>query len=229
VTLAVPVRIHLVTLHPDLLRGPCESSIVGRARRRGLVELSFTDPRRWAEGRHKKVDDRPFGGGPGMVIAAPPMAGAIDHLRAQEPAARLLITSPQGRRLDQPWVRELALEPALVVLCGHYEGIDERIDALYRPEPFSLGDFVLSGGEPAALALVDAVVRLLPGALGNAASAVEDSFGDGGELDHPCFTRPREFRGLEVPAALIAGDHAGIARWRAEERRRRTEPRRPSG
>jgi tRNA (guanine37-N1)-methyltransferase len=223
------VRIHLVTLHPDLLRGPCEASIVGRARRRGLVELSFTDPRRWAEGRHKKVDDRPFGGGPGMVIAAPPMAGALDHLRAQEPAARLLITSPQGRRLDQPWVRELALEPALVVLCGHYEGIDERIDALYRPEPFSLGDFVLSGGEPAALALVDAVVRLLPGALGNAASAVEDSFGDDGELDHPCFTRPREFRGLEVPAALIAGDHAGIARWRAEERRRRTAPRRPSG
>ncbi len=223
------MRIHLVTLHPDLLRGPCEASIVGRARRRGLVELSFTDPRRWAEGRHKKVDDRPFGGGPGMVIAAPPMAGALDHLRAQEPAARLLITSPQGRRLDQPWVRELALEPALVVLCGHYEGIDERIDALYRPEPFSLGDFVLSGGEPAALALVDAVVRLLPGALGNAASAVEDSFGDDGELDHPCFTRPREFRGLEVPAALIAGDHAGIARWRAEERRRRTAPRRPSG
>ncbi|MCK6488938.1 MAG: tRNA (guanosine(37)-N1)-methyltransferase TrmD [Planctomycetes bacterium] len=223
------MRIHLVTLHPDLLRGPCEASIVGRARRRGLVELSFTDPRRWAEGRHKKVDDRPFGGGPGMVIAAPPMAGALDHLRAQEPAARLLITSPQGRRLDQAWVRELALEPALVVLCGHYEGIDERIDALYRPEPFSLGDFVLSGGEPAALALVDAVVRLLPGALGNAASAVEDSFGDDGELDHPCFTRPREFRGLEVPAALIAGDHAGIARWRAEERRRRTAPRRPSG
>lgn len=217
------MRIHLVTLHPDLLRGPCESSIVGRARRRGLVEIGLVDPRCWAEGRHKKVDDRPFGGGPGMVIAAPPVAGALDHLRAIEPRARLLITSPQGRRLDQRWVRELAQEPALVVLCGHYEGIDERIDALYRPEPFSLGDFVLSGGEPAALALVDAVVRLLPGALGNAASAVEDSFGAGGELDHPCFTRPREFRGLEVPAALIAGDHAGIARWRAEERRRRTQ------
>jgi tRNA (guanine37-N1)-methyltransferase len=216
------VRIHLVTLHPDLLRGALDASIVGRARRRGLVEIDLVDPRRWAEGRHKKVDDRPFGGGPGMVIAAPPVAAAIDHLQAREPGGRLLITSPQGRRIDQPWVRELAREQALVVLCGHYEGIDERIEALYRPEAFSLGDFVLSGGEPAALALVDAVVRLLPGALGNAASAVEDSFGEGGQLDHPCFTRPRTFRELEVPEALIAGDHAGIARWRAEERQRRT-------
>ena len=215
---------HLVTLFPELCQGYLAGSIVGRARRRGVVGVELVDPRRWAGGRFKKADDRPFGGGPGMVLMAPPIAGALDHLRTRAPGARLLVTSPQGRQLDQPFAQELATASDLIVLCGHYEGIDERIADLYQPEPFSLGNYVLSGGELAALVLVDAVTRLLPGALGDERSAAEDSFshGAGDELDHPCFTRPREFRGLAVPEALITGDHAGIERWRRERRSERS-------
>ncbi len=214
-----PLTIQLVTLFPELCQPYLAASIVGRARRRGIVDITTVDPRQWAGGRFKKADDRPFGGGPGMVLMAPPIAGALDHLRARSPRARLLITSPQGRRLDQPYIRELANEESLIVLCGHYEGIDERITDLYHPEPFSIGDYVLSGGELAALVLADAVTRLQPGALGDERSASEDSFSHPeAELDHPCFTRPRDFRGLSVPEALIAGDHAGIERWRKARR-----------
>ena len=213
--------IRLVTLFPEAVQGYLTSSIVGRARRRGLADIEAVDPRQWAEGRHKKCDDRPFGGGPGMVLMAPPIAGCLDHLQARHPGARLLITSPQGRRLDQRFVESVAAAPAAIILCGHYEGIDERIVELYRPEPFSIGDLVISGGELAALVLTDAVTRLIPGVLGDERSAVEDSFANGDELDHPCFTRPREFRGHEVPEALMSGDHAAIARWRAGRRGRR--------
>ncbi|HYE04203.1 MAG TPA: tRNA (guanosine(37)-N1)-methyltransferase TrmD [Planctomycetota bacterium] len=216
-----PLLIDLVTLFPDACDDWLDTSIVGRARRRGLIEAQAVDPRAWAGGRHRAVDDRPFGGGPGMVLAAPPIAGCIDWLMTRSAKPRLLMTSPQGRRLDQPWVEELARETHLIVLCGHYEGIDERINELYRPEPFSIGDLVISGGELAALVLVDAVTRLQPGALGNARSAAEDSFAGGGGFDHPCYTRPREFRGVAVPDALLSGDHAAIARWRAQERERR--------
>ncbi len=221
----VPPAFHLVTLFPELVEGYLGASIVGRARRRGLIRAEPVDPRRWAGGRFKKADDRPFGGGPGMVLMAPPIAGAIDHVRARHPQSRLLITSPQGRRFDQPFARELAAERSIIILCGHYEGIDERIPELYRPEPFSLGDYVLSGGELAALVLVDAVTRLIPGALGDERSAAEDSFSTADELDHPCFTRPREFRGLAVPEALIRGDHAGIEDWRRQRRAERTRRR----
>ena len=220
----MPLAIHLVTLFPDLCQGYIAGSIVGRARRRGLVDIATVDPRQWADGRFKKADDRPFGGGPGMVLMAPPLAGALDHLRSTNPGARLLVTSPQGRALDQPLARELAGERSLIVLCGHYEGIDERIMEIYRPEPFSIGDYVLSGGELAALVLVDAVTRLLPGALGDERSAAEDTFsfvGEAEEFDHPCYTRPREFRGLAVPDALVTGDHAGIERWRKARRAER--------
>ena len=218
------VTFHLVTLFPELCQGYLSCSIVGRARRRGVLGVELVDPRRWAGGRFKKVDDRPYGGGPGMVLMAPPIAGALDHLQTRAPGARLLVASPQGRQLDQPFAQELATAGNLIVLCGHYEGIDERIAELYRPEPFSLGNYVLSGGELAALVLVDAVTRLLPGALGDARSAAEDSFshGAGDELDHPCFTRPREFRGLAVPEALITGDHASIERWRRDRRNERS-------
>ena len=217
---------HLVTLFPELCQPYLAASIVGRARRRGLVTIETTDSRHWAGGRFKKADDRPFGGGPGMVLMAPPIAGALDHLLARNPGSRLLITSPQGRKLDQPYVQELARERCLIVLCGHYEGIDERITELYKPEAFSLGDYVLSGGELAALVLADAVTRLQPGALGDERSAAEDSFShDDAELDHPCFTRPREFRGLSVPEALITGDHAGIEKWRKSRRAERSQHR----
>lgn len=216
----------LVTLFPELCEPYLAASIVGRARRRGLVTIATVDPRHWAGGRFKKADDRPFGGGPGMVLMAPPIAGALDHLLARHPGARLLITSPQGRKLDQPYAQELASERTLIVLCGHYEGIDERIIDLYKPEAFSLGDYVLSGGELAALVLVDAVTRLQPGALGDERSAAEDSFShDHAELDHPCFTRPREFRGLNVPEPLITGDHAGIEKWRKSRRVERSRQR----
>jgi tRNA (guanine37-N1)-methyltransferase len=217
------VRIDLITIFPEPCLAWLDTSIVGRARRRGLVQVVAHDPRAWAGGRHRKVDDRPCGGGPGMVLAAPPIAGCLDAVLAQGVRPRLLMTSPQGRRLDQAWVRELAAEPHLVALCGHYEGIDQRIVDLYRPELFSVGDYVLSGGELAALTLTDAVVRLLPGALGNADSAVEESFraGDDDVFDHPCYTRPPEFRGHEVPAVLLGGDHAAIAAWRSAQRRRR--------
>jgi tRNA (guanine37-N1)-methyltransferase len=161
-----------------------------------------------------------------MVLMAPPLAGCLDYLMTQSPKARLLITSPQGRRLDQPAVRGLAGEQQLIILCGHYEGIDERIIELYHPQAFSIGELVISGGELAALVLVDAVVRLCPGALGNAQSALEESFSSGDELDHPCYTRPREFGDLVVPEVLMSGDHQAIEAWRKQVRQARSGERR---
>lgn len=220
------MRIDLVTIFPEACQGYLDASIVGRARRRGLIEINLVDPRAWAGGRHRKVDDRPFGGGPGMVLMAPPLAGCLDYLSTQSAAPRLLMTSPQGRVLDQRLVDELGRERHLVVICGHYEGIDERINQLYRPQAFSIGELVISGGELAALVLADALARLRPGALGNVESAPGDSFAAGAELDHPCYTRPREFADLAVPEVLMSGDHQAIAAWRAEQRRlRAAQPR----
>ena len=216
------MRIDLITSFPEACQGYLDASIVGRARRRGLIEINLVDPRAWAGGRHRKVDDRPFGGGPGMVLMAPPLAGCLDYLATQSAKPRLLMTSPQGRILDQPLVAELDREAHLVVICGHYEGIDERIDQLYRPLAFSIGELVISGGELAVLVLSDALARLRPGALGNQESAVADSFAVGRELDHPCYTRPREFADLAVPEVLMSGDHQAIAAWRSEQRRQRS-------
>jgi tRNA (guanine37-N1)-methyltransferase len=160
-----------------------------------------------------------------MVLMAPPLAGCLDYVSAQSPSPRVLMTSPQGRRLDQALVHELGEERHLVVLCGHYEGIDERVNELYHPEAFSIGDLVISGGELAALVLVDALARLRPGALGNGLSAAQDSFASGAELDHPCYTRPREFADLVVPEVLMSGDHQAIEAWRTQERQTRTQGR----
>lgn len=220
------LHIDVITLFPAACRSYLAASIVGRARQRGLLSIDLVDPRAWAGGRHRIVDDRPYGGGPGMVLAAPPIAACIDAIKATGPT-RLLMTSPQGRRLDQPYAEELSGEHRIAILCGHYEGIDERIVDLYQPEEFSIGDYVLSGGEPAALVLIDTVTRLLPGALGHEDSAVADSFSDDGLLDHPCYTRPVEFRGLKVPEALQSGDHGKIAAWRQTQREERTADRRP--
>lgn len=219
------MRIDVITLFPDALQGYIDASIVGRARRRGLVEVDLVDPRRWAGGRHRKVDDRPFGGGPGMVMAAPPIAEAIDWCQTRSAAPRLLMTDPRGTRLHQGWVEQLARESHLIIVCGHYEGIDERLVDLYHPELVSVGDLVISGGELAALIVVDAVTRLQAGALGDAQSAVQDSFAGGGGLDHPSYTRPEEFRDLRVPDALLSGDHQAIERWRKAESARRTRAR----
>jgi tRNA (guanine37-N1)-methyltransferase len=221
------LRIDVISIFPRAFDSYLDSSIVGRSRRRGLIDVNVVDPRAWAGGRHRVVDDRPYGGGPGMVMAAPPLAWCIDYLLTTSAKPRLMMTNPQGRRLDQAWVSELARTPHVIVVCGHYEGIDERLTKLYEFEQFSVGDFVMSGGELAAMALIDAATRLQPGALGNPNSATEDSFsGASGQLDHPCFTRPREFRGLEVPDILVSGDHGAIAEWRQEVRDQRTEERR---
>jgi tRNA (guanine37-N1)-methyltransferase len=218
--------IAVVSLFPELIQEHCTASIVGRAQRRGLVDIQARTPRDFVGGRHRTVDDRPFGGGPGMVLAAPPIATCLDGIQSDIGNHRLLLTSPQGRRLDQAWLQELSQEPALCILCGHYEGIDERIVQLYQPEEFSVGDYVLSGGELPALTLIDGLVRLLPGALGHHQSAAADSFTDN-ELDHPCYTKPREFRGLQVPDVLCSGDHGKIEAWRALQRQARTRQRRP--
>jgi len=215
-----PNRIDVLTLFPALFDGFLSQSIVRRAIAKGLVEIEPWDIRTWAEGKHKQVDDRPFGGGPGMILMAPPVVAAAEAVVAMaEPSGRLIVLSPQGRRLDQQWVEELAREPRLILVCGRYEGFDERVIEILRPELLSVGDFILSGGEVAAMVVMDAVVRLIPGVLGDAQSAIDESFGPDGGLEYPQYTRPRVFRDLAVPDVLLGGDHAAIARWRQQHRR----------
>lgn len=217
---ALPLRFDLLTLFPALFDGFLDESILKRALDKALVEVHRWDIRDWAEGKHKQVDDRPFGGGPGMVLMPGPAVAAVEAVRAAaEPPGRLIALTPQGRRLDQDRVRELALEPRIILLCGRYEGFDERIFEVLEPELMSIGDYVLSGGEVAAMVVIDAVMRLVPGVLGDAESAVDESFGPDGGLEYPHYTRPREFRGRAVPEILLGGDHAAIARWRREHRR----------
>lgn len=214
------LRVDLLTLFPGLFDGFLDESILKRAIERGFVEIHRWNIRDWAEGRHKQVDDRPFGGGPGMVLMAPPVVSAVEAVRQQdERPGRLVVLSPQGRRLDQAWVQELASESRLILVCGRYEGFDERIFTVLEPEALSIGDYVLSGGEVPAMVVIDAVMRLIPGVLGDAESAVDESFGPDGGLEYPHYTRPREYRGLTVPETLLGGDHAAIARWRLEHRR----------
>ena len=220
-TMSLPsLRIDVLTLFPALFDGFLSQSIVRRAIDKNLVAIERWDLRDWAPGKHKQVDDRPFGGGPGMVLMAPPVVAAAEAVRARvEPPGTLVVLSPQGPRLDQRRVVELAAQPRLILLCGRYEGFDERIIEILEPELLSIGDFVLSGGEVAAMVVIDAVVRLVPGVLGDSQSAVDESFGPEGGLEYPQYTRPRVFRGREVPDVLTSGDHAAIARWRRQHRR----------
>jgi tRNA (guanine37-N1)-methyltransferase len=215
------LRFDVLTLFPGLFDGFLDESILKRAIAKGLVEVHRWDLREWGMGRHKQLDDRPFGGGPGMVLMAPPIVAAVEQVQSSVgPPGRLVLLSPQGRRLDQSHVAELAREPRIILLCGRYEGFDERILEELTPEQLSIGDYVLSGGEVAAMVVIDAVMRLVPGALGDEQSAVDESFGPDGGLEYPQYTRPREFRGRTVPDVLLSGDHAAIARWRREQRRR---------
>jgi tRNA (guanine37-N1)-methyltransferase len=215
-----PHRIDVLTLFPAILDGFLGQSIVRRAIDRELVAIERWDIRDWAEGKHKQVDDRPFGGGPGMILMAPPVVAAAEAVTSRaEPAGRLILLSPQGRRLDQPKAEELAREPRLILLCGRYEGFDERVIEILQPELLSVGDYILSGGEVAAMVVIDAVVRLIPGVLGDSQSAIDESFGPDGGLEYPQYTRPREFRSLAVPEILLSGDHAAIAEWRRRHRR----------
>ena len=220
-------RIDVVTLFPELVRGVVGSGVTGRAADAGLLELVTWNPRDFAQDRHRTVDDRPYGGGPGMVMSYPPLRDAIRAARAAAPdGSRVAYLSPQGRRLDQAGVEELASRTGLILVAGRYEGIDERLVEAEIDEEWSLGDFVLSGGEIAAMAIVDAVTRLIPGALGDADSAEQDSFVDG-LLDCPHYTRPEVADGRTVPAVLLSGDHAAIARWRRKQALGRTWQRRP--
>ncbi len=194
------------------------------ARERGAVEIRVVDLRDYAEGRHRVADDYPFGGGGGMVLKPEPFFRAVEALRG--PGSHVVLLCPQGATLTQARVAELAQRPHLILLCGHYEGVDERVRTHLVDEEISIGDYVLTGGELPALVVIDAVVRLLPGVLGDPAGAMRESFANG-RLDYPQYTRPAEFRGLRVPEVLLSGDHAQIARWRRREALRRTAERRP--
>ncbi len=220
------MRIDLVTIFPPLVAGAFEHSIVKRARDRGLVEIFVHDLRDYTSDRHRTVDDYPYGGGAGMVMKPEPWFRAVEALREQGNPGRCLLLTPQGRKLDQSLVQRLALEDRLILLCGRYEGVDERVRAHLADVEVSIGDYVLSGGEPAAVVLVDAVVRLQPGALGSSESTVEESFSEG-LLEYPQYTRPPEFRGWRVPEILLSGDHAAIERWRRQQQLQRTRERRP--
>lgn len=218
------MRIDVLTLFPGMFAGPFSEGMVRKAVEAGLCEVRLHDLRAWAPPPHRVVDDAVFGGGPGMLLKPEPIVAAWESLCAQG-AGRLVYLSPQGRRLDQPLAGALAREPALTLLCGRYEGVDERVLDLLRPLEVSIGDYVLTGGELPAMVLIDAVVRLLPGVLAAGAAEV-DSFATG-LLEGPQYTRPRVFRGLEVPDVLLGGHHGEIARWRRREALRRTWRRRP--
>jgi len=221
------LRIDILTLFCEMFDGFLAASIVGRAIGRGLVEVHRTNIRDFARDAYGSVDDAPFGGGPGMVLMCQPIFDAVELVRQQaDPPGKVILLSPQGVPLNQAMVAELAEEPRLILLAGHYEGFDERIRTGLADAEVSLGDFVLSGGEVAAMALIDAIVRVVPGALGKDASTKDESFSRG-LLEYPQYTRPREYRGMKVPDVLLSGDHAKIAAWRAEHARLRTMQRRP--
>ena len=221
------MRIDVITLFPEALAALAGLGVTGRAISGGLVELKPWNPRDFAADRHRTVDDRPYGGGPGMVMTVEPLRSAIRAARTEHGRpAPVSLLSPQGRRLDQAALAELAQRPGLLLLCGRYEGIDERLIELEVDEAWSIGDYVLSGGELAAAVLIDAVIRLLPGVLGDEQSAAQDSFAEG-LLDHPHYSRPETVDGLTVPPVLLSGDHAGIERWRRKQALGRTWQRRP--
>ncbi len=219
--------IGIVSLFPEMFAAVSEHGITGRAVKRGLLELQFWNPRDYTHDRHRTVDDRPYGGGPGMVMMVEPLRAAIRAAReAGGPEARVIYLSPQGRPLDQGGVEELAARGRLVLVAGRYEGVDERLIESEVDEEWSIGDYVLSGGELGAMVMVDAVTRLIPGALGHEDSAQQDSFADG-LLDCPHYTRPEEIDGRRVPEVLLSGNHAAIRRWRLQQALGRTWERRP--
>jgi tRNA (guanine37-N1)-methyltransferase len=218
------MRVDVLTLFPGIFEGPLRESLLGRAVQSGLVDVAVHDIRDHAGDKHRQVDDYAFGGGPGMVMQPGPIYEAVEAL-GQGPK-RVILLSPAGKKLDQALARELALEPWLVLICGRYEGVDERVVSGLPAEEISIGDFVLAGGEVAALALLEAVTRLVPGVVGNEESLATESFEEG-ELDHPHYTRPREYRGMEVPDVLLSGDHAKIAEWRREAAMEKTRRNRP--
>jgi tRNA (guanine37-N1)-methyltransferase len=226
------MKIDIITIFPDFFRGAFDYGIIRRASASGLVDVKAHDLRAWTEDKHHIVDDRPFGGGDGMVLKCEPIFAAVEELTGATKrdrygaGTRVVLLSPQGRVFTQALASELAQSSQVVLICGRYEGVDERVAESLVTDELSIGDYVLSGGEPAAVVLVDAVVRLIPGALGSETSAVNESFSEG-LLDYPHYTRPPEFRGMRVPEVLLGGHHAEIARWRARQALKKTERNRP--
>jgi tRNA (guanine37-N1)-methyltransferase len=222
------MRFDVLTLFPEIFSGYLTQSLLKLAIDRGLASVHLHNLRDWATGKHRQVDDKPFGGGPGMLLMPGPVVEAVESVQGLRglPTGRLLLLTPQGRRLDQPFVEDLATSERLLLLCGRYEGFDQRVVDLLRPEEVSIGDYVLNGGEVAAMTIVDAVVRLVPGVLGDETSSQEDSFSRAGRtLEYAQYTRPREYRGLEVPEVLLSGNHPEIAAWREADAQRRTAAR----
>lgn len=219
-----PVKIDVLTLFPAMFAGPLDESIIKRARQAGLLELQLHQLRDWTHDRHKTVDDRPFGGGPGMLLKPEPIFEAVESLRRE--ITRVVLMSPSGRKFDQGIARELARQEHLLIVTGHYEGFDERIREALADDELSIGDYVLTNGALPAMVVIDTVTRLLPGVLGDDASSSEESFSNG-MLEYPQWTRPAEFRGMKVPEVLVSGHHAEIAKWRAEQAKQRTQAQRP--
>lgn len=220
------MRIDILSAVPDLLKGPFSESIVGRARKAGVVEVEVHDIRKWTTDKHGKIDDTPFGGGAGMVMAIQPIVDAIADLKSQRDYDEVIYLTPDGERLGQSRVNQLSLSGNLLMLCGHYKGIDQRLRDHVVTLEISIGDYVLSGGELAAAVLTDALVRLVPGVIGDETSALSDSFQDG-LLAPPVYTRPAEYNGWKVPDVLLSGNHAAIDQWQEEQALARTRERRP--
>jgi tRNA (guanine37-N1)-methyltransferase len=222
------MRFDVLTLFPDMFPGYLSQSLLSKAIDRGLVQVHLHDIRRWSRDLHHRVDDRPFGGGPGMVLQVQPVVECVEAVQQHaEPEGCVVLLTPQGRRLTQQVVEELARQQRLILLCGRYEGFDQRVIDILRPDEISIGDYVLNGGEVAAMVLIDALIRLVPGVLGHEDSNRNDSFSEGNRLlEFAQYTRPREYRGYEVPEILLSGNHQAIARWRREQSYRRTQQRR---
>ncbi|MEZ6105671.1 MAG: tRNA (guanosine(37)-N1)-methyltransferase TrmD [Pirellulaceae bacterium] len=221
------MRFDVLTLFPGLFQGFVTESLMAKAVQRNLIDIRLHDFRLWSQDKHHKVDDRPFGGGPGMVLMADPVVRCVEAIQQEAPPGELILLTPQGERFNQRIAESLVRSPRLVLLCGRYEGFDQRVLDSLRPRELSLGDFVLNGGEVAAMAIIEATARLIPGVLGDERSAVDDSFSSGNRgLEFPHYTRPRDYRGLTVPEILFSGDHGRIQSWREEQARQRTKQRR---
>lgn len=223
------IRFDVLTLFPGIFQSYLAHSLLDDAIKAGLVEVHTWNIRDWTQDKHNKVDDRPFGGGPGMVIMAQPVVDCVEDVQARaRPPGKVILLTPAGERLTQPLVRQLAAEPRLLLLCGRYEGFDDRVRQILRPWEISIGDYICNGGEVPAMVIIDSVIRLIPGVLGDEQSAADESHNEPGRLEYPQYTRPRVYRGLAVPEVLLSGNHAAVARWRQEQSELRSRERQRS-